>query len=95
MLIAVFYDTTAIERVDRVRKDFVANVSHELRTPLTSIQGYAGKYPSDRSDDRESLVRNHLGASVAVTGVCTRTSSTWATMSMPSVCPGWVVVLQM
>jgi two-component system, OmpR family, phosphate regulon sensor histidine kinase PhoR len=41
MLIAVFYDTTAIERLDRARKDFVANVSHELRTPLTSIQGYA------------------------------------------------------
>jgi two-component system phosphate regulon sensor histidine kinase PhoR len=41
MLIAVFYDTTKLERIDRVRKDFVANVSHELRTPLTSIQGYA------------------------------------------------------
>ena len=31
----------ALERLDQIRKDFVAGVSHEMRTPLTIIQGYA------------------------------------------------------
>ncbi len=39
--IAVLHDTTDLERLEQVRKDFVANVSHELRTPLASIAGYA------------------------------------------------------
>ncbi|HEX5483510.1 MAG TPA: ATP-binding protein [Terriglobia bacterium] len=39
--IAILHDVTDLERLERVRKDFVANVSHELRTPLTAIRGYA------------------------------------------------------
>src|SRR5271157_2309749 len=39
--IAILHDVTELERLERVRKDFVANVSHELRTPLASIRGYA------------------------------------------------------
>jgi two-component system, OmpR family, phosphate regulon sensor histidine kinase PhoR len=39
--VAVLHDQTEIERVEKTRRDFIANVSHELRTPLTSIQGYS------------------------------------------------------
>ncbi|MCC8193554.1 MAG: PAS domain-containing sensor histidine kinase [Deltaproteobacteria bacterium] len=39
--VIVIYDATHIMRLERVRRDFVANVSHELRTPLTAITGYA------------------------------------------------------
>jgi two-component system, OmpR family, phosphate regulon sensor histidine kinase PhoR len=39
--VAVLHDLTDVERVEKTRRDFIANVSHELRTPLTSVQGYA------------------------------------------------------
>jgi two-component system phosphate regulon sensor histidine kinase PhoR len=40
-VVSVFHDISEIERVEKTRRDFIANVSHELRTPLTSIRGYA------------------------------------------------------
>ena len=40
-IVAVLRDLTETERVEKTRRDFIANVSHELRTPLTSIQGYS------------------------------------------------------
>jgi len=39
--VAVFHDVSELRRLDRVRRDFIANASHELRTPLTAIQGFA------------------------------------------------------
>ena len=33
-------DVTQAERLDAMRRDFVANVSHELRTPLTVVSGF-------------------------------------------------------
>lgn len=52
--IAIFYDITDLERLERVRRDFVANVSHELRTPLTAISGYAETLLEGALEDDES-----------------------------------------
>lgn len=40
-VVAVFHDISVLKRLERVRRDFVANVSHELRTPVSVIRGYA------------------------------------------------------
>jgi two-component system, OmpR family, phosphate regulon sensor histidine kinase PhoR len=52
--IAIFYDITDLERLERVRRDFVANVSHELRTPLTAISGYAETLLEGALEDQEN-----------------------------------------
>ena len=49
--IALLHDITDLDRLERVRKDFVANVSHEIRTPLTAIGGYAETLLDGALDD--------------------------------------------
>jgi two-component system phosphate regulon sensor histidine kinase PhoR len=39
--VMVLHDITEIRRLERARRDFVANVSHEFKTPLTAIQGFS------------------------------------------------------
>ncbi len=39
--VVVLHDITDLRKLERVRRDFVANVSHEFRTPLTAIQGFS------------------------------------------------------
>lgn len=39
-LLLISRDVTQLERIEVMRRDFVANVSHELRTPLTVVGGF-------------------------------------------------------
>ncbi len=48
--IIALHDISELKRLEKVRRDFVANASHELRTPLTSIKGYTEVLMSDESD---------------------------------------------
>ncbi|MEC4888758.1 MAG: ATP-binding protein [Nitrospira sp.] len=54
--VLVFHDITELRRLEKIRKDFVANVSHELRTPLTSIKGYVEALLDGGKDDPETAV---------------------------------------
>lgn len=45
------------ERLDQIRKDFLANVSHELRTPLTAVQGFLEVLQDDLVTDEQARKR--------------------------------------
>jgi len=55
--VAVFHDITQIEKLEEVRKDFIANVSHEIKTPITAIKGFADTLLDGALDDRENALR--------------------------------------
>jgi two-component system phosphate regulon sensor histidine kinase PhoR len=58
--ILVFHDISELKRLERIRRDFVANVSHELRTPLAAISGYTETLLGGALDDPE-MARRFLG----------------------------------
>ena len=53
-IIVVLQDITEQQRLDNMRREFVANVSHELRTPLTTIKSYVETLLDGVLDDRET-----------------------------------------
>jgi two-component system phosphate regulon sensor histidine kinase PhoR len=55
--VIVLHDITELRKLERVRRDFVANVSHELRTPLTAIQGFAETLLAGAIDDPQNRIR--------------------------------------
>ncbi|QID19669.1 phosphate regulon sensor histidine kinase PhoR [Nitrogeniibacter mangrovi] len=51
-------DVSQLEKLETMRRDFVANVSHELRTPLTVVSGFL-ETVIDAEDDLDGAERNH------------------------------------
>ncbi|PLR66716.1 ATP-binding protein [Bacillus sp. UMB0893] len=51
--VAVLRDMTEERRLDKLRKDFIANVSHELRTPIAMLQGYSEAIVDDIASSEE------------------------------------------
>jgi two-component system phosphate regulon sensor histidine kinase PhoR len=58
--VLTFHDVTERHRVERLRRDFVANASHELRTPLTSVRGFVEAL-EDGALDEPTHARRFLG----------------------------------
>ena len=55
--VIVLHDITELRKLERVRRDFVANVSHEFRTPLTAIQGFAETLLAGAMEDPRNRTR--------------------------------------
>ena len=49
----VLHDVTGLRRLERTRRDFVANVSHELKTPIAAIRGAVETLLDDRQSTQE------------------------------------------
>lgn len=54
----VVRDVTLLQRVEQIRRDFVANISHELRTPLTVMSGFLETLTVDESITDKNLKRS-------------------------------------
>ena len=57
--IVITRDITQAERLEAMRRDFVANVSHELRTPLTVIKGFLESF-TDAGEELGPVRQHHL-----------------------------------
>ncbi len=55
--VLLFHDVSHLQRVEKMRRDFVANVSHELRTPLSIFRGYLETLLDDPHQPPGELLR--------------------------------------
>lgn len=63
-VVGLFKDMTEMERLEAMRREYIANVSHELRTPLTAVRGLLepladGMITDDETKDRYYHIMLH------------------------------------
>ncbi len=56
----VLNDVTRLRRLEKVRREFVANVSHELRTPITAIKGFSETLLEQEEEQDAGMRRRYL-----------------------------------
>src|SRR3989440_154928 len=54
--VIVLHDITELRKLERVRRDFVANVTHEFKTPLTAIHGFAETLLAGAIEDPQNRI---------------------------------------
>jgi two-component system, OmpR family, phosphate regulon sensor histidine kinase PhoR len=64
-VVLVLHDISDLRKLERMRRDFVANISHEFKTPLTAIQGFAETLLEGALEDKQNsrrfleIIRDH------------------------------------
>lgn len=53
-VLVTLYETSALKRSDKLRRDFIANASHELRTPLAAVEGFIETLQGPARDDPQA-----------------------------------------
>ena len=53
-------DISQIERIETMRRDFIANVSHELKTPLTVVAGFSEMLADDFEAYGDAEIKHYL-----------------------------------
>jgi two-component system phosphate regulon sensor histidine kinase PhoR len=53
-------DISQLERIETMRRDFIANVSHELKTPLTVVAGFSEMLADNHEINDNAEIRHYL-----------------------------------